>query len=471
MSSPHPHACILMLIAIGCAVLTGCVPSLVQLDSFGLDPSAMAKEGDWAPYPNEFLATVPVGDGPSALAYTPDGSQVWVANMFDDSVTIFQTSDHSIASIIAGGDGPVGVAFSPDGARAYVVTYYGCSLQVIDTADGSLIAVIPVSDLSYDPLGLLASPDGSRVYVANHYSSRVAVVDTAELAVAQQIAVPGRPEGMALTPDGKVLYVANLWNVLRIDTESLAVTNEITAGSFTIPVTITAMGDLLYVGNSRSDSVSVISTAGDTVLATVPAIDCPQALALTPDGEYLFVANHDAGTVTVIETATNAVVETIPSGTDNLSMPYAVAISPDGSSAYVANWRHDTVTILLGEPPAPQVLTVEMVLGDGAAETVINTRSRGMIEAVVATTDTFDVADVDVPTVNLAGAPVASRGKSGKLHAEFVDVDFDGDMDLVLKFRVPDLQIASDATEVVLGGLTTEGEKFTAAAAVTVTAR
>jgi YVTN family beta-propeller protein len=46
------------------------------------------------------------------------------------------------------------------------------------------------------------------------------------------------------------------------------------------------------------------------------------------------VVNTASGTVSVINTATNTVVGTIPVGTE--TQPQAVAVSPDGSLLYVA---------------------------------------------------------------------------------------------------------------------------------------
>ena len=62
----------------------------------------------------------------------------------------------------------------------------------------------------------------------------------------------------------------------------------------------------------------------------------------------------------------------------------------------------------------------------------INPNSHGVIPVAILTTDTFDSADVDWTTVELAGAGVALRGKSNWL-AHFEDVDGDGDDDLLVQ--------------------------------------
>ena len=99
-------------------------------------------------------------------------------------------------------------------------------------------------------------------------------------------------------------------------------------------VAITPDGSYAYVTNLGAGSVSVISTATNTVVATVPQLRAASVgVAITPDSAFAYVANYDAnpGTVSVIATATNTVVANIQVG----SGPYLVAISPDGAFAYV----------------------------------------------------------------------------------------------------------------------------------------
>jgi YVTN family beta-propeller protein len=86
-----------------------------------------------------------------------------------------------------------------------------------------------------------------------------------------------------------------------------------------------------YVTNFNSDTVSVISMATNTVVATIPVGSNPLGVAITPDGEFVYVTNSGAGTVSVISTASNTVVATMPVG----SNPLGVAITPDGEFVYV----------------------------------------------------------------------------------------------------------------------------------------
>src|SRR5262245_10962516 len=88
-----------------------------------------------------------------------------------------------------------------------------------------------------------------------------------------------------------------------------------------------------YVTNPGAGTISVIDTATNTVVATVPVGGAPRWVAITPDGTRAYVTN--VGAVSVIATATNTVVATVPMGTENHANE--VAITPDGTHAYVVN--------------------------------------------------------------------------------------------------------------------------------------
>jgi YVTN family beta-propeller protein len=78
-----------------------------------------------------------------------------------------------------------------------------------------------------------------------------------------------------------------------------------------------------YVTNLNK--VSVIDTATNTVVATIPVGVGPIGVAITPDGTGAYVTNLFSNTVSVIDIATNTVVATIPVG----QAPSRVAITPD----------------------------------------------------------------------------------------------------------------------------------------------
>lgn len=63
-----------------------------------------------------------------------------------------------------------------------------------------------------------------------------------------------------------------------------------------------------------SNTVSVIDTATNAVIATIPVGTNPIGVAVSPNNTTVYVGNHGNNTVSVINAATNTVINTIPVG-------------------------------------------------------------------------------------------------------------------------------------------------------------
>jgi YVTN family beta-propeller protein len=68
--------------------------------------------------------------------------------------------------------------------------------------------------------------------------------------------------------------------------------------------------------------VSVIDTASNQIVATIPVGQRPWNMALTPDGKKLYVANGRSNSVSVIDTAKHVKLHDIPVG----KLPWGVVV-------------------------------------------------------------------------------------------------------------------------------------------------
>src|SRR5437667_594727 len=136
------------------------------------------------------------------------------------------------------------------------------------------------------------------------------------------LAIPAQAQNFA--------YVTSSSNTVSvIDTASNTVVATVAVGSGPLGVAITPDGNRAYVANLFDNTVSVIDTAKKTVVATVALGNGPLAVAITPDGTRAYVTG---GPVSVIDTASNTVVATVADPN-----AYGVAITPDGTRAYVTD--------------------------------------------------------------------------------------------------------------------------------------
>jgi YVTN family beta-propeller protein len=198
------------------------------------------------------------------------------------------------------------------------------TVSVIDTATNTVTgSPIPVGR---QPFGVAVTPDGSKVYVANDADGTVSVIVTTTNTVTP-ISVGIGPVGVAATPDGSKVYVANSGShtVSVISTATNTVTGSpIPVGGSPFGVAVTPDGSKVYVAEGSEGTVSVISTATNTVIGSpIPVGSTPFGVAVTSNGSKVYVANGGDGTVSVISTATNTVIRSpIPVGSE----PFALGV-------------------------------------------------------------------------------------------------------------------------------------------------
>lgn len=219
---------------------------------------------------------------------------------------------------------------------AYVTNLLPAGVSVVDTATNQITATVAFPSMS-DPIAAAFTPDQKKVYVLGDNGS-VFVMDTAtNIVSANPITVGGLPMGIAITPDGKQVYVAcqytNTVSVIDTSTETVSATISFPSGSKLANIVIAPSGLRAYVTAQGANALLVIDTSTNTVLPTPIALaSSPLGIAIAPDGKEIYVTHYDSATgISVVDVAANAVVATIP----GVAYLFAVAFTPNGKWVYV----------------------------------------------------------------------------------------------------------------------------------------
>ncbi|MFF4656266.1 IPT/TIG domain-containing protein [Streptomyces sp. NPDC001381] len=230
------------------------------------------------------------------------------------------------------------------------------------------------------------------------------------VADADTIPVGAAPHSVVMRPDGLRAYVTDSGadTLSVIDTAADAVVATIGVGSGPWSVAVTPNGLRLYVTRPGSGTVGIVSTVTDTLVGSVGGLTAPRGLAVTPDGARVYVANSGANTVSVISTATNTVTNTIPVG----SGPQVVALRPDGLRAYVSNSVAGTVSVIdtVGNNVVATVTGFSTPLGlavtpDGTRVYVANSGARKVSVISTGTNTVTDTVSVAANPHYLAASP------------------------------------------------------------------
>ena len=283
-----------------------------------------------------------VGDQPLFIAISPDGTTAYVSNFFAvpgtitpiNLVTGLAESPITIGLNVA----PGAIAITPDGSTAYVQDENTGAVVPVDLATKAIGTPIPTCTAPEDrPDDIVISPNGTTAYVSCSLASNVVPIDLSTNTAGSPIAISNGTFGLAITPNGATLYVANFGTfavvngvitqtsdgttVTPIDTATKAAGTPITVGSEPSSVATTPDGKTAYVENAQSHTISPIdiatNTAGSPVpinaTSAIPLNSQPGQIAITPDGTTAYVVSNN-NTVVPIATATNTPESPIPAG-------------------------------------------------------------------------------------------------------------------------------------------------------------
>ncbi len=283
-------------------------------------------------------AQIAVNDRPLGIAVSPDNTTaaiITASNFQTKAIHFVDLATQTVFQTVNGSTF-VGVAFSPDSQTLYVGGGADNNIKVFTVGGNrqwALASTIAIP--SGQPSGLSLSPKGDKIYVALNRSRALGIVDTATRAVTQ-VTTGAFPYTTVTSADGREVYLSN-WG------GRLPEANDPTDGSN--PVVVDPA-----TGIASNGTISVYDTNSQAIVANIPVGLHPSAMALSPDGTRLYVANSASDSISVISTSQNVVTSTIdvrPYGSAPLgSMPNALAVTKDGSTLYVANAGNNAIAIV-----------------------------------------------------------------------------------------------------------------------------
>jgi len=147
-------------------------------------------------------------------------------------------------------------AYIPSLSGAY---YEPGEVSVIDTRTQTVVATIPVGS---SPLSVAISPDGRRVYVGSvgAAGSGVSAIDARTNRVVQTGLVGYGPSAMVVSRDGTRLYVAAGNAIHEVDAQTLSVLRSVATGQNVTQMVMSTDGSLLFVTLGESLSVLQVPT-------------------------------------------------------------------------------------------------------------------------------------------------------------------------------------------------------------------
>lgn len=282
-----------------------------------------------------------------------------VLNKSDHEAVLVDPAKNEVKARFPTGRGPHEVAVSPDGRRAYVCNYGayrlfkdgeqpkmepGSSITVIDLEQNAVVDTFDLGEYQR-PHGIAVSRDGSRLWVTCEASQAVIEVGATDGKILGSWKTGQEISHMLVpTPDEKKLFVANIrsGSATVIERASGRVAS-LPTGDGAEGIDVTPDGRHVWVTNRAANTISVIETATDSVVASLSSGgDFPIRVKFTPDGKEAWVSCAQSNRVTVFDAATRKQIAQIEVG----AVPVGVQMNPAGSRVYVANTNDNKVTVI-----------------------------------------------------------------------------------------------------------------------------
>jgi YVTN family beta-propeller protein len=275
-------------------------------------------------------------DGLAALG----GGFLYVGNAKSNSVSVIDLATNVIVKNITVGKSPHDIKISDDQQTVYTTDIDSGTVSIINATSNTLIHQIET--------GANRAVHGIAIfndifYVGDVYGGKVLVIK-GDGQITNEIQVGSGPEYIEASPDGKFLYVANLWSPISVvDLAQNKVIKEIDSGETPHGLSFTDDGSRLFIVNMNSNTLSVIDATRHEVIKTIPVGNRPEYVALTPDERFAFVTNLGSDTVSIVDTESLQVVKEIPVGGNG---PHGIAFSPDGDMAYISNMDSSDISVI-----------------------------------------------------------------------------------------------------------------------------
>jgi YVTN family beta-propeller protein len=152
---------------------------------------------------------------PHAIVVAPRGGYVYVGSVGANQLATVDIRTEQVSLSDIPGDTMVQMlvqlAVSPDGRRLVGTTQMTSRLLVFDATTPTKLASITAIAVPPWPWHPQFTPDGREVWFGNQKANAVTVVDATTWKVATIVQGNGlaEPHGIAITPDGKTVYVSN----------------------------------------------------------------------------------------------------------------------------------------------------------------------------------------------------------------------------------------------------------------------
>ncbi len=172
---------------------------------------------------------IPLAKLPSHMAFNAASTMVFITQQGSDQVSAIELATGAVKWTMPVGKLPAGIVMTPDDKYLMVGIMGSDYVEVIDWHTQKTVKRIKAGEGTHN---FRSMGDKRHTFVSNRVSNTINIIDQVTLENVGTINVPGGPDCMELTADGKTLWATLRWikKVAVIDVASRKVTKLIPVG-------------------------------------------------------------------------------------------------------------------------------------------------------------------------------------------------------------------------------------------------
>ena len=272
----------------------------------------------------KIVDTLKVGNQPHALCAPADGRRLFTSIESENTLKTIDTATGKIIATIPVTGKPNECASTPDGRYVGVPIRDGNSVDIVDTLQKKVVKVLPVKE----PHNCFNTGNNDDMYVSSMGSNEIDVIDLKKMEYSARIPAGGIPRPYAVSADEKSLYTAltNLHGFAIADIPSRKVVARVElppapplncpleVNTPTHGLALTPDGKQLWVTSLADGGVYVYDLETRKTSPLIHVGKCPNWVAFSPDGKYCAVSNSDDNDCSIIDAHTHREVARLKVG-------------------------------------------------------------------------------------------------------------------------------------------------------------
>jgi YVTN family beta-propeller protein len=201
------------------------------------------------------IGEIPIGSRPVSIAFNPVNNLVYVANMGDNTLAVFDPETSAVVRILITGQEPLGVGINTTNGEIYAANFLDDSISVFDVTNA---LVTTIAGIVSGPVSATCNPLNGLMYVSATSSNQVYIIDNTHTVIATR-PTGSQPYNSIFNPDNGYIYIQNrLDNTLTVLASDNSLVATLSLGEQNIGGAYNTVNHCFYISDTLNNSVNII---------------------------------------------------------------------------------------------------------------------------------------------------------------------------------------------------------------------